>query len=107
MQLEIEEAALKKERDRSSKDRLNTLQKELADLKEKNKSMRARGKRRRRPSKGYRLSREEIEKIRYEIGVAERQYDLNRAAELKYGRLADLERQLKTEEEMLAPAAGR
>jgi ATP-dependent Clp protease ATP-binding subunit ClpB len=52
--------------------------------------------------KKVQVIREEIEKIRYEIGVAERQYDLNRAAELKYGRLADLERQLKTEEEMIS-----
>ena len=102
MQLEIEEAALKKERDRSSKDRLNTLQKELADLKEKNKSMRAQWEAEKEAIKRVQVIREEIEKIRYEIGVAERQYDLNRAAELKYGRLADLERQLKTEEEMLA-----
>jgi ATP-dependent Clp protease ATP-binding subunit ClpB len=52
--------------------------------------------------KKIQVIREEIEKIRYEIGVAERQYDLNRAAELKYGRLADLERQLKTDEEKLS-----
>ena len=102
MQLEIEEAALKKERDRSSKDRLNTLQKELADLKEKNKAMRTQWEAEKDAIKKVQVIREEIEKIRYEIGVAERQYDLNRAAELKYGRLADLERQLKTEEEMLA-----
>ena len=102
MQLEIEEAALKKERDRSSKDRLNTLQKELADLKEKNKAMRAQWEAEKEAIKKVQVIREEIEKIRYEIGVAERQYDLNRAAELKYGRLADLERQLKTEEEMIS-----
>jgi ATP-dependent Clp protease ATP-binding subunit ClpB len=102
MQLEIEEAALKKERDRSSKDRLNMLQKELADLKEKNNAMRAQWEAEKEAIKRVQVIREEIEKIRYEIGVAERQYDLNRAAELKYGRLADLERQLKAEEEMIS-----
>jgi ATP-dependent Clp protease ATP-binding subunit ClpB len=102
MQLEIEEAALKKERDRSSKDRLNTLQKELADLREKADAMRAQWEAEKEAIKKVQVIREEIEKIRYETEVAERQYDLNRAAELKYGRLADLERQLKAEEEMIS-----
>ncbi|MGD2268791.1 MAG: ATP-dependent chaperone ClpB [Desulfobacterales bacterium] len=102
MQLEIEEAALKKERDRSSKDRLNTLQKELADLREKNSAMRAQWETEKEAIKKVQAIREEIEKIRHEIEVAERKYDLNRAAELKYGRLADLERQMKTEEEMIS-----
>jgi ATP-dependent Clp protease ATP-binding subunit ClpB len=102
MQLEIEEAALKKERDRSSKDRLNTLQKELADLREKAVAMRAQWEAEKEAIKKVQVIREEIEKIRYETEVAERQYDLNRAAELKYGRLADLERQLKAEEEMIS-----
>jgi ATP-dependent Clp protease ATP-binding subunit ClpB len=102
MQLEIEEAALKKERDRSSKDRLNTLQKDLADLRGEDSAMRAQWEAEKEAIKKVQIIREEIEKIRYEIEVAERQYDLNRAAELKYGRLADLERQLKTEEEMIS-----
>jgi ATP-dependent Clp protease ATP-binding subunit ClpB len=102
MQLEIEEAALKKERDRSSKDRLKALQKELADLSEKATAMRAQWEAEKEAIKKVQAIREEIEKIRYEIEVAERQYDLNRAAELKYGRLADLDRQLKTEEEMIS-----
>jgi ATP-dependent Clp protease ATP-binding subunit ClpB len=102
MQLEIEEAALKKERDRSSKDRLKALQKELADLREKATGMRAQWEAEKEAIKKVQAIREEIEKIRYEIEVAERQYDLNRAAELKYGRLADLDRQLKIEEEMIS-----
>ena len=99
MQLEIEEAALKKERDRSSKDRLEVLQKELADLRERSGAMRAQWENEKEAIKKVQATREAIEKIRYEIEVAERQYDLNRAAELKYGRLADLERQLKMEED--------
>ena len=99
MQLEIEEAALKKERDRSSKDRLKALQKELADLRERAGAMRTQWETEKEAIKKVQVTREEIEKIRYETEVAERQYDLNRAAELKYGRLADLERRLKTEEE--------
>ncbi len=99
MQLEIEEAALKKERDRSSKDRLKALQKELADLRERAGAMRTQWETEKEAIKKVQVAREEIEKIRYEIEVAERQYDLNRAAELKYGRLADLERRLKTEDE--------
>jgi ATP-dependent Clp protease ATP-binding subunit ClpB len=102
MQLEIEEAALKKERDRSSKDRLKTLQKELADLREKDRAMRAQWEAEKEAIKKVQVIREAIEKIRYDIEVAERQYDLNRAAELKYGRLADLDQQLKTQEEMIS-----
>lgn len=99
MQLEIEEAALKKERDRSSKDSLKVLQKELADLREKAGAMRAQWENEKEAIKKVQVIREAIEKVRYKIEVAERQYDLNRTAELKYGRLADLERQLKIEED--------
>jgi ATP-dependent Clp protease ATP-binding subunit ClpB len=102
MQLEIEEAALKKERDRSSKDRLSTLQKELADLKEKADAMRAQWEAEKDAIKRVQAIREEIEKTRYAVEIAERHYDLNRAAELKYGTLADLERQLNTEEELIS-----
>jgi ATP-dependent Clp protease ATP-binding subunit ClpB len=102
MQLEIEEAALKKERDRSSQDRLKSLQKELADLREKAGAMRAQWEAEKEAIKKVQAIREKIEKVRYEIEVAERHYDLNRAAELKHGQLPDLDQQLKTEEEMLA-----
>jgi len=102
IQLEIEEAALKKERDRSSKERLTSLQRELADFKEKATGMRAQWEAEKEAIRKLQAIREEIEKTRHEVEVAERQYDLNRAAELKFGKLAELERQLKNEEEQTA-----
>jgi len=102
MQLEIEEAALKKERDRSSKERLKNLQKELAELKTEADAMRAQWEAEKQAIKKVQTIREGLEKVRHEAEVAERQYDLNRAAELKHGKLPDLERRLKAEEEMLA-----
>lgn len=102
MQLEIEEAALRKERDRSSKERLKTLQKELAELRTEADAMRAQWEAEKQAIKKVQAIREELEKVRHEVEVAERQYDLNRAAELKHGKLPDLERRLKAEEEMLA-----
>ena len=101
MQLEIEEAALKKERDKASKERLKNLQKELAELKSTADSMRARWEAEKQAIKKVQTIREELEKIRYEIEIAERDYNLNRAAELKHGRLPELERRLQAEEEML------
>jgi len=102
MQLEIEEAALKKERDRSSKERLKNLQKELAELRTEADSMRAQWESEKQAIKKVQSIREELEKVRHDAEVAERHYDLNRAAELKHGKLPDLERRLKAEEEMLA-----
>ena len=102
MQLEIEEAALKKERDRSSKERLKNLQKELAELRTESDAMRAQWEAEKQAIKKVQTIRQELEKVRHDIEVAERQYDLNRAAELKHGQLPDLERRLKAEEEMLA-----
>jgi ATP-dependent Clp protease ATP-binding subunit ClpB len=101
MQLEIEEAALKKERDRSSKERLKTLQKELAELRTEADSMRAQWEAEKQAIKKVQAIREELEKVRHDVEVAERNYDLNRAAELKHGKLPDLERRLKSEDEML------
>ena len=101
MQLEIEEAALKKERDKASKERLKTIQKELAELREKTDAMRAQWEAEKEAIKKIQALREEIEKLRYDIEVAERNYDLNLAAELKHGRLPNLERRLKTEEDNL------
>ena len=98
MQLEIEEAALKKEKDKSSRDRLQTLQKELADLGDQADAMRVQWENEKQALDGVRTLREAIEQTRREIEEAERQYDLNRAAELKHGTLPDLERQLKTAE---------
>ncbi|MBW1955082.1 MAG: ATP-dependent chaperone ClpB [Deltaproteobacteria bacterium] len=102
MQLEIEEAALKKETDRSSKDRLKALQKELADLREQADSMRTQWEVEKEAIKKIQAVREEIEKARHELEMAERRYDLNRAAELRHGKLPELERSLNAEEEKLA-----
>lgn len=99
MQLEIEEAALKKEKDKASKDRLQFLRKELSDLKDKSQSMRAQWDLEKNAINRVRILREEIEKVRHEVERAERSYDLNKAAELKHGKLPELERHLKEEEE--------
>ena len=94
MQLEIEEAALKKEQDKTSEERLESLRKELADLKVQAGALRTQWEEERASLVGERSLREEIEQVRHQIEEAERQYDLNRAAELKHGKLPELERQL-------------
>jgi ATP-dependent Clp protease ATP-binding subunit ClpB len=98
MQLEIEEAALKKEKDKASKERLGVLRKELADLKEQEQTLRAQWEGEKQAILKVRGLRQQIEKVRQDIEVAEREYDLNKAAELKYGRLIELEAQLKDAE---------
>ncbi|MGA1199910.1 MAG: AAA family ATPase, partial [Candidatus Latescibacterota bacterium] len=98
MQLEIEEAALEKEKDKSSKERLENLQKELVDLKSQAGAMRTQWEAEKDVLDSVRGLREEIEHVKYEIEQAERQYDLNRAAELKHGRLPELERKLAQSE---------
>ena len=98
MQLEIEEAALKKESDDASKLRLENLQKELADLKTDSATMQAQWESEREElGKGQKL-REQIEQTKLEIEHAEQAYDLNKAAELKYGSLPELEKQLAAAE---------
>ena len=104
MQLEIEEAALKKEKDKASKARLDVLHRELADLRDRSKTLRTQWDTEKEEIKSVQVLREKIEKVRQEIEVAEREYDLNRAAELKHGRLPDLERQL-VESEAKLPGA--
>ncbi|MBI5142418.1 MAG: ATP-dependent chaperone ClpB [Nitrospirae bacterium] len=106
MQLEIEEAALKKETDRASVERLEALRRELADLKSESASMKARWDAEKQAIGKVRALREEIERVRGEVEQAERAYDLNRAAELKHGRLPDLEKRLKAEETTLAERQG-
>jgi ATP-dependent Clp protease ATP-binding subunit ClpB len=101
MQLEIEEAALNKEKDRASQTRLDALRKELADLRDRSKTLRTQWDTEKEEIKSVQVLREKIEKVRQEIEVAEREYDLNRAAELKHGRLPDLERQLVESEAKL------
>jgi ATP-dependent Clp protease ATP-binding subunit ClpB len=102
MQLEIEREALKKERDAASKDRLGRLEKELADLKADQDALKARWQAEKANVQQLRNLREQIEQTKTAIEQAERQYDLNKAAELKYGTLNTLERQLKAEEERLS-----
>ena len=94
MQLEIEEAALKKEKDKASHARLEELRKELADLKEHSGAMRAQWESEKGSIHKITRFREEIEETKRLIERAERDYDLNKAAELKHGRLPQLERQL-------------
>ena len=98
MQLEIEEAALQKEKDRGSGERLKGLRKALADLKAQADAMRAQWESEKEGIEAVRALREEIEGVRREIEDAERQYDLNRLAELKHGRLPELERRLEARE---------
>ncbi len=102
MQLEIEEAALNKEKDKASRERLGELGRELADLKEQAGAMRAQWETEKAAIDKVRGVREEIEGLRREIEEAERQYDLNRAAELKYGKLAQKEAELAAEEAKIA-----
>ncbi len=95
MQLEIEREALKKETDKASRDRLAKLEKELADLKTNSSSLRAQWQADQEALKKQREIREQIEQTKVDIEQAERAYDLNKAAELKYGKLTGLEKQLE------------
>jgi len=106
MQLEIEREALKKETDKASRARLEKLEKELSDLRADTDGMRARWEVEKSAIARLRELRRRIEETKVEIEKAERQYDLNRVAELKYGVLAGLERQLATEEEALGKNEG-
>ena len=107
MQLEIEREALKKETDPASRERLEKLEKELAELRSKADALRAQWQAEKQAVQRLRSLREQIEQTRIEVEQAERQYDLNRAAELRYGKLAELERRLKAEDEMLAKKQGQ
>ena len=102
MQLEIEREALKKESDPASKDRLKKIEKELADLKSESDALKAQWQAEKQGVQRLRGIREQLEQVKIEIEKAERQYDLNKAAELKYGKLTELERKLKAEEQRLA-----
>ncbi|MGC8779848.1 MAG: ATP-dependent chaperone ClpB, partial [Anaerolineae bacterium] len=102
MQLEIEREALKKESDEASKARLAALERELADLQEERASLEARLARERAVIERVATLKQQIEETRHEIETAQRRYDYNRAAELQYGKLAGLERDLKTAEAELA-----
>jgi ATP-dependent Clp protease ATP-binding subunit ClpB len=99
MQLEIEREALKKETDTASRERLRRLEKELADLKANADALKARWQNEKNAVQKVREVREQIEQVKHQIEQAERAYDLNRAAELKYGKLPELERLLRALEE--------
>lgn len=101
MQHEIEEAALKKENDNLSKEHLAEIQKELADMRAAFNEMKAKWENEKNAISKVQRLREEIEKVNLEIEKAERNYDLNKAAELKYGKLPQLQKEL-TEEEITA-----
>ena len=98
MQLEIEEAALKKEDDRLSKERLQKLQEELAEEREKFAKQKAQWDNEKHSVEHVQKIREQIEQLNREIEAAQRSYDLNKAAELQYGRLPQLQKQLEEEE---------
>ncbi len=104
MQLEIEETALKKETDKLAQEHLKDIQKELADLREDFKAMRARWENEKQAIDKVRKLREDIEQVSAQLEKAESEYDLNRAAELKYGRLPELQKQLQQEEKLAEQA---
>ena len=107
MQLEIEEASLKKEKDTGSQERLKALQKELGNVREQAATLRAQYDQEKSVLKRAQQLRNDIESVRREIELAERQYDLNKAAELKFGRLPQLERELAAEEAAMANEAAK
>lgn len=101
MQMEIEEAALKKESDRQSRERLEELTKELSQLKEEFALAKTRWDNEKASIEKVHKLREEIENINKQIELAQRNYDLEKAAELKYGRLPELQKLIQKEEEQL------
>ena len=98
MQHEIEETALKKETDRLAQEHLKDIQKELADLRDQFNSMKAKWENEKQAISKVQKLREDIETVTAQLEKAEAEYDLNRAAELKYGRLPELKKQLEAEE---------
>ncbi len=98
MQLEIEEAALKKENDHLSQERLAHIQSEIAQLREEFQLQKAKWDEDKKAVEGVRNIRQEIEDLNKQIEKAQREYDLNKAAELQYGRLPQLKKQLEEEE---------
>lgn len=102
MQLEIEREALKNEKDKASADRLQNLEKELADLKEDRDALRSRWDQERNAISAISELRDEVDRTRNEIEQAQRAYDYNRAAELQYAKLVQLEDQINEEERKLA-----
>lgn len=106
MQLEIEEAALTKEKDDASRERLDALKEELANLREKSNEMKARWIMEKEGIQKVREKRELLEKHRRELEKAENDYDLNKAAELRHGRIPALEKELKDLEASVSDHSG-
>ncbi len=104
--LEIEDAALSKEDDPASKERLDQLRRELADLRAEADALRAQWDAERQALKRVQELRQEIEQVRHEAEEAQHRYDLNQAAELRHGRLPELERRLESEEQRLSAKQG-
>ena len=106
MLLEIEEAALQKEEDEQSKKRLEDLQKELAEMRERANILKAKWQKEKEDIQRVREKRELLEKLRRELEEAENEYDLNRAAELRHGRIPAVEKELKALEEEVSRKGG-
>ncbi|MGH9347428.1 MAG: ATP-dependent chaperone ClpB [Vicinamibacterales bacterium] len=102
MQLEIEREALRKETDKASKERLEKLEKELANLKEAQTRLQAHWEQEKEAIQNIRRAREDMEQVRIQIEAATRAGDLSKASELQYGRLPELERRIREHEAMLA-----
>ncbi len=101
MQLEVEEAALKKEKDKLSNDRLTNLRKELAEIKDEYNVKKITWENEKKSVENLSKLREQIEELNKQIEVAERNYELEKVAEMKYGKLPDLQKQLDAEEELV------
>lgn len=106
LQLEMEKLSLQKESDLASRERLERLEKELADLKEEQRTLNAQWQSEKDVITKIQAVKEEIDRVNLEIQQAERNYDLNRAAELKYGKLTDLHRRLEAAETELTQTQG-
>jgi ATP-dependent Clp protease ATP-binding subunit ClpB len=106
MQLEIEEAALTKEKDDASRLRLETLRKELANLREKANAMKSRWQKEKEGIQKVQEKRELLERLRRELEKAENDYDLNKAAELRHGRIPSIEKELKALEQEVSKNEG-
>ncbi len=105
-QLQIEQVSLKKETDPLSRSRLAELEKELAETQDKFKAMKARWENEKKDINKVQSLREQIEQVNADIEKAQREYDLNKAAELKYGRLPELQKQLEAEEAAASEKSG-
>src|SRR5206468_3216108 len=106
LQLEVERESLRKEEDPASKERLGNLEGELANLKERADALKAQWQREKETIEQVSALKEQIDQVKVQIEQAQRAYDLNRASELQYGRLPELERQLREAEARVASADG-